>query len=216
VQFFTEKNIKTPSDLKGKKIAGTAGDALSKTFPVFLAKNGMSESDVQIQNTDPAGKLAAVMSGKTDALLGYASDQGPTMQNKSGKQVSYLRFSELGLNFYSNGLIVGTRLLKSDPDLAKRMAAATSEAWAAAESSPQPAVDSMQGASAQLPPPVVLSDQFKTTLTLLHTDASKGKAPGVNSEADWKQTIDVFAQAGMVSDPKQPTDYWETAAAPKG
>jgi len=216
VQFFAEKNIKTPRDLKGRTIAGTAGDALSKTFPVFLAKNGMSESDVQIQNTDPAGKLAAVMSGKTDALLGYASDQGPTMQNKAGKQVAYLRFSELGLNFYSNGLIVGTRLLKSDPDLAKRVAAATSEAWAAAERSPQPAVDSMRGASAQLPPAVVLSEQFKTTLTLLHTDASKGMAPGVNTEADWQQTIDVFAEAGMVSDPKRPADYWETAAAPKG
>src|SRR4051794_4085466 len=52
VQFFSEKAIKTPADLKGKKIAGTAGDALSKTFPVFLKKNGLTESDVQIQNTD--------------------------------------------------------------------------------------------------------------------------------------------------------------------
>ncbi|MBC6462426.1 ABC transporter substrate-binding protein [Actinomadura sp. HBU206391] len=216
VQFFSEKNIKAPADLKGKKIAGTAGDALSKTFPVFLKKNGMSESDVQIQNTDPAGKIAAVISGKTDALLGYASDQGPTMQDKAGKPVSYLRFSEHGLNFYSNGLLAGTRILKSDPDLAKRLVAATSEAWAAAEKSPQSAVDSMQGASAQLPPPGVLSEQFKTTLTLLHTDATKGKAPGVNTEADWKQTIDVFAGAGMVADPKQPAEYWETSAAPKG
>jgi NitT/TauT family transport system substrate-binding protein len=216
VQFFTAQGIKTPADLKGKKIAGTAGDALSKTFPAFLQKNGLKESDVQIQNTDPAGKMAAVVSGRADGLLGYASDQGPTMQNKAGKPVSYLRFSELGLNFYSNGLIAGERIRKSDPALVKRMVEATSEAWAEAEKNPQPAVESMQGASAQLPPTQVLSDQFKTTLTLLHTDATKGKAPGVNTEADWKQTIDVFHQAGMVTEPKPPADYWDTSAALKG
>jgi NitT/TauT family transport system substrate-binding protein len=212
VQFFSEKAIKMPADLKGKKIAGTAGDALSKTFPAFLKKNGLKESDVQIQNTDPAGKIAAVISGKADALLGYASDQGPTMQDKAGKPVSYLRFSELGLNFYSNGLIVGDRLLKSDADLARRMTAATSEAWAAAEQSRQQAVESMQGASAQLPPTSVVTEQFKTTLTLLHTAATKGRAPGVNTEADWKLTIDVFTQAGMVTDPKAPSEYWDSTA----
>ncbi|HCA84200.1 MAG TPA: sulfonate ABC transporter substrate-binding protein [Streptomyces sp.] len=215
-QFFAAQDIEKPADLKGKKIAGTAGDALSKTFPIFLKKNGLSESDVQMRNTDPAGKIAAVISGQTDALLGYASDQGPTMQNKSGKKVSYLRFSDFGLNFYSNGLIASERTLKSDADLAQRMAAATSEAWAAAEKNPGPAVAAMDGASEQLPPQEVLTDQFETTLTLLHTDATDGEAPGVNAEADWQQTIDVFARAGMVSDPGPVSEYWDKSAAPKG
>ncbi|MFI1963095.1 ABC transporter substrate-binding protein [Streptomyces pathocidini] len=215
-QFFSSEGIKTPADLKGKKIAGTAGDALSKTFPVFLKKNGMSESDVKMQNTDPAGKIAAVISGQTDALLGYASDQGPTMQNKAGKPVSYLRFSEHGLNFFSNGLIAGQRTLTEDADLAQRMAAATSEAWAAAEKNPGPAVASMKGASEQLPPGKVLSEQFKTTVTLLHTAATEGKAPGANTEDDWKQTIDLFAQVGMVRKAQPASAYWDAAAAPKG
>lgn len=150
VQFFSDQNIKTPADIKGKTIAGTAGDALSKTFPIFLEKNNLKLSDVKIQNTDPAGKIAAVISGKTDALLGYASDQGPTMADKAKKDVEYLRFSENGLNFYSNGLIAYQKILQSDADLTKRMAAAVSEAWAAAEKAPEPAVAAMEGASEQL------------------------------------------------------------------
>jgi NitT/TauT family transport system substrate-binding protein len=216
VQSFTDKGIKNPSDLKGKHIAGTAGDALSRTFPAFLKKNGMSESDLRIQNTDPAGKMAAVMSGQTDGLLGFANDQGPTMHNKSGKPVSYLRFADFGLSFYSNGLLVGDRKLKSQPDLVKRMTAATSEAWAAAERDPAGAVAAMQGASQQLPPPAVLAEQFKTTLTLLHTDATKGKAPGVNTEADWQQTIDLFAQTGVIGKAQPPATYWDAALAPQG
>lgn len=216
VQFFESKGIKTPADLKGRTIAGTAGDALSKTFPIFLKKNNLAESDVKVQNTDPAGKIAAVISGKTDGLLGYASDQGPTMQNKAKKQVGYLRFSENGLNFYSNGLITGQKFLTGNKDAAARMVKAVSESFAAAEKAPEPAVAAMQGASEQLPPKEVQSEQFRTTLTLLHTRATEGKAPGVNTDADWQQTIDVFAEAGLVKSPKAVTDYWDNATALKG
>ncbi|MFC9271240.1 ABC transporter substrate-binding protein [Streptomyces zhihengii] len=216
VQFFESQGIGGPADLKGRTIAGTAGDALSKTFPIFLKKNNLSESDVTVQNTDPAGKIAAVISGKTDGLLGYASDQGPTMQDKAQKPVAYLRFSEHGLNFYSNGLIAGNKILSGKKDLAQRMARAVSEAFAAAEKAPGPAVASMKGASEQLPPENVLSEQFATTLTLLHTDATRGKAPGVNTEADWQQTIDVFAEAGLVKSPKAVAEYWDSATAAKG
>ncbi|MDI3404001.1 ABC transporter substrate-binding protein [Streptomyces cavernicola] len=216
VQFFADQGIDDPADLKGRTVAGTTGDALSRTFPAFLKANGLGESDVKVQNTDPAGKIAAVISGKTDALLGYASDQGPIMQDKAKKDVSYLRFSEHGLNFYSNGLIVGERTLKSDKDLAARMAKAVSESWTAAEKSPGPAVAAMEGASDQLPPEKVLAEQFKTTLTLLHTEATEGRAPGVNDEADWQQTIDVFKEAGMVKDAGPVTDYWASDTAVKG
>ncbi|MEW1759301.1 ABC transporter substrate-binding protein [Streptomyces cyaneofuscatus] len=216
VQSFDAKGIAAPGDLKGRTIAGTAGDALSKTFPIFLKKNGIGESDVKVQNTDPAGKIAAVISGKTDGLLGYASDQGPTMQDKAKKPVSYLRFSEHGLNFYSNGLLAGQKILTAKPELAQRMVRAVSEAWAAAAKEPGPAVEAMEGASEQLPPKSVLSEQFATTLTLLHTEATEGKAPGVNTEADWQQTIDVFAEAGMVASPKAVADYWDTKTALKG
>lgn len=216
VQSFDAEGITAPADLKGRTIAGTAGDALSKTFPIFLKKNGIGESDVTVQNTDPAGKIAAVISGKTDGLLGYASDQGPTMQDKAKKPVAYLRFSEHGLNFYSNGLLAGQKLLATKPELARRMVQAVSEAWTAAAKAPGPAVAAMQGASEQLPPEAVLSEQFATTLTLLHTDATEGKAPGVNAEADWQQTIDVFAEAGMVASPKAVGEYWDTKTALKG
>jgi len=53
-------------------------------------------------------------------------------------------------------------------------------------------------------------------LTLLHTEATEGKAPGVNTEADWQRTIDVFAEAGMVASPKAVADYWDTKSALKG
>jgi NitT/TauT family transport system substrate-binding protein len=216
VQFFSEKNIRKPEDLKGKSVATTAGDALTKTFPAFLKQNGMRESDVSIQNIDPAGKMAAVISGRTDVLLGFASDQGPTIREKAGKDVGYLRFSEFGLNYFSNGLLAGKSMLQKDPELVKKMVAATQEAWREAEKSPEAAAESMKGAAEQLPSPAVVLEQFRTTLTLLHTDATKGKAPGVNTVDDWKKTIDTFQQTGIIKEAAEPSAYWEESVAPKG
>jgi NitT/TauT family transport system substrate-binding protein len=216
VQFFTEKNIKKPEDLKGKKVATTAGDALTKTFPAFLKQNNMQDSDVEIQNTDAAGKMAAVISGRADVLLGFASDQGPTMQEKAGKPVSYLKFSEFGLNYFSNGLLTSKSMLEKDPDLVKKMVAATAEAWSAAEKDPQAAADSMKGASEQLPSATVVLEQFKTTLTLLHTEKTKGSAPGVNTVEDWKTTIETFKNTGIATKGQDPSAYWEESVAPKG
>jgi NitT/TauT family transport system substrate-binding protein len=216
VQFFGDAHINSPADLKGKTIASTAGDALSATFPAFLKANGMSINDVTVQNTDAAGKIAAVISGRTDALLGFAHDQGPTIADKAGKPVSYLRFADYGVKFLSNGLIASDKTIAGRGDLVREMVAATSEAFSAAAQHPEDAVAAMDGASQQLPPKPVLLQSWQETMKLLNTDATKGKAPGVNDESDWQQTIDVFTQAGMLPSGTKPADFWNAGFAPKG
>ncbi|MER5886404.1 ABC transporter substrate-binding protein [Streptomyces sp. NPDC001941] len=232
VQSFAAAGISSPADLRGRTVAGTAGDALSKTFPAFLRANGLAESDVRVRNTDPAGKVAAVVAGRADALLGYANDQGPTLREKTGKRVACLRFSAHGLDFYSDGLIAGERTLHARGGLARRMARAVSEAWQAARGAPEAAVAAMEGdgeggtggdggpgaavASGQLPPGSVLREQFRTTLTLLHTAATRGRAPGVNTEADWRRTLGVFRAAGLVERARPVAEYWDGGAALEG
>jgi NitT/TauT family transport system substrate-binding protein len=209
VQFFGDKGIRTPADLKGRTIASTTGDALSRTFPIFLKANGLGPDDVALQNTDAAGKIAAVISGRTDALLGNATDQGPTVQEKAGKPVTAMRFADHGLNFFSDGLITATGNLTAKKDLVSRMAEATSQAWQQAAKDPAAAVAAMRGASAQLPSAAVLAQQFAATLTLLHTAATKHLPPGVDDESDWRATISVFADAGLIKVAQAPSAYWD-------
>ncbi|GAA2025721.1 ABC transporter substrate-binding protein [Catenulispora yoronensis] len=214
VQFFSDKGITGPADLKGKKVAGTAGDALSKTFPVFLQKNGMQLSDVSVQNTDAAGKLAAVISGQADALLGNANDQGPTIADKTGRPTTAMKFSDYGLTYYSDGLIASDGTV-AKTDLATRMVKATSESFTAAAADPDAAVAAMAGSSQQLPSATVLKAQFATTLGLLHTAATTGKAPGADTEADWQATISVVSGAGLIGGSGKIGDYWAESVALK-
>lgn len=214
VQVFADSGIESPEDLKGKTIAVSAGDAPTTTFPMYLEAIGLEESDVTQQNLDATGKMAAMMSGQVDGLIGFAHDQGPTIAAKSGKDVEYLRYSDAGLNFFSNGLVAPTSTIESDPDLVAAMVAATSESFIAAQEDPEAAVAAMDGKDPQMPEKDVLLDQWQETINLLSTAATEGKAPGTNATEDWEATLSVLADAGLISGDGDVDTYFDASFAP--
>ncbi|WP_426188064.1 ABC transporter substrate-binding protein [Microbacterium sp. TWP3-1-2b2] len=214
VQVFADSGIESPEDLKGKTIAVSAGDAPTTTFPMYLEAVGLSESDVTQQNLDAAGKIAAMLSGQVDGLIGFAHDQGPTIAAKSGKDVEYLRYSDAGLNFFSNGLVAPTSTIESDPELVKELVAATSEAFTAAQEDPEAAVAAMDGKDPQMPEKDVLLDQWEETIKLLTTEATEGEDPGVNATEDWESTLAVLSDAGLISGEGDVDTYFDATFAP--
>ncbi|MEU4311085.1 ABC transporter substrate-binding protein [Nocardia sp. NPDC024068] len=214
VQVFADSNIRTPADLAGKTIAVSAGDAPTTTFPVYLDKAGVPADQVTQQSLDSAGKMSAMLSGRVDGLIGFAHDQGPTIANKSGKEVRYLRYSDQGLSFFSNGLIANQATIESSPELVQAMVDATSEAFAAAVAKPEAAVAAMEGKDPQLPPQQVLLQQWQQTIPLLSTPETAGKAPGTNSEADWRATVDVLSGAKLLDKAEDPAKYWDSQFTP--
>jgi NitT/TauT family transport system substrate-binding protein len=215
VQVFADSPIITPQDLADRTIAVSAGDAPTVTFPIYLDKVGVPEDRVTQQSLDAAGKMSAMMSGRVDGLIGFAHDQGPTIQNKSGREVRYLRYSDAGLNYYSNGLIANTATIEDSPELVQAMVDATSEAYAAAAANPQAAVDAMAGKDPQMPPREVLLQQWQQTIPLLSTPATANQPPGTNAPEDWSATIATLTDAGLLKTAKDPSEYWDSKFAPK-
>lgn len=214
VQVYADSGIETPADLAGKTIAVSAGDAPTTTFPIYLDKVGVPADQVEQQSLDAAGKIAAMLSGKVDGLIGFAHDQGPTIANKSGREMRYLRYSDAGLNFYSNGLIANSGTIEKSPELVQAMVDATSEAFTAAAANPEAAVASMEGKDPQMPPKEVLLQQWTETITLLTTPNTEGDAPGVNAEEDWASTISVLSESGLLEDAGEPSQYWDSSFSP--
>ena len=215
VQVFTESGIKVPADLKGKTIAVSAGDAPTTTFPIFLKAAGLAEGDVKQQNLDAAGKMAALLSDKVDGLIGFAHDQGPTIAAKSGKEMTYLRYSDAGVNFFSNGLVASDGFLEKNPELATAMVAAVSESFEEAIKNPDDAAKAMDGKDPQIPAQEVVQEQWKQTIKLLTTANTEGKRPGVNADADWTDTIKTLADAGLIESAGETSKYFNAAFAPK-
>jgi NitT/TauT family transport system substrate-binding protein len=215
VQVFADSGINTPQDLVGRTIAVSAGDAPTTTFPIYLDKVGVAQDQVTQQSLDAAGKMAAMLSGRVDGLIGFAHDQGPTIANKSGREVRYLKYSDAGLNFYSNGLIANESTIADNPELVQKMVDATSEAYAAATENPEAAVDAMAGKDPQMPPREVLLQQWQQTIPLLTTAATAGQVPGSNAKEDWTTTITTLTDAGLLETAKDPAEYWDSSFAPQ-
>ncbi|NJQ16778.1 ABC transporter substrate-binding protein [Streptomyces bohaiensis] len=209
VQVFSDTGIREPEDLRGRTIAVSAGDAVTLTFPLYLDAVGLAESDVTQQNLDSAGKNAAMMVGRVDGLIGFAHDQGPKIADESGRDVTYLRYSDAGLNFFSNGLIAHNTTIADDPDLVERMVAATTEAFTAAQEDPEAAVEAMAGKNPQMPSAEVLLQQWQETIPLLSTDRTEGGAPGATDPADWRNTIEVLAEAGLLDEARETDAYFD-------
>lgn len=215
VQVFADSGIENPADLVGRTIAVSAGDAPTTTFPIYLEKAGVPADQVTQQSLDAAGKMAAMLSGRVDGLIGFAHDQGPTIANKSGREVRYLKYSDAGLNFYSNGLIVNDATIDGNPELVQSMVDATSEAFTAAAANPEAAVEAMVGKDPQMPPREVLLEQWQQTIPLLTTPATANQPPGVNDPQDWATTIATLSEAGLLESAKDAGEYWDASFAPK-
>lgn len=215
VQVFADSGINEPKDLAGRTIAVSAGDAPTTTFPIYLDKVGVPGDQVTQQSLDAAGKMSAMLSGRVDGLIGFAHDQGPTIANKSGREVRYLKYSDAGLNFFSNGLIANTETISDKPELVQSMVDATSEAFTAAAADPEAAVQAMAGKDPQMPPQEVLLNQWQQTIPLLNTAATTGQPPGANAKEDWTTTITTLTDAGLLKSAKDPAEYWDSSFAPK-
>ncbi|MGP5097397.1 ABC transporter substrate-binding protein [Brachybacterium alimentarium] len=214
VQYFSDSGITDASDLAGLTIATTAGDAPTTTFPLFLDAAGLDLDDVTQQNIDAAGKNSALVSGKVDALVGFAHDQSPIIAAESGKSMASISYADVGLNFFSNGLITSTAQIAADPRVVQAMTDATSASFTAARDDPQGAVASMAGRDPQIADSPVLLEQWQSTIDLLSTDNSNGKVPGTNAEEDWINSITVLADAGIIDTGGAVENYYDASFRP--
>lgn len=75
--FAKDDSIKTPEDLKGKKVAGPKGTILHELLVAYLATAGMTEDDIEFMAMGIPDAQAALAGGSVDAAL----LAGPTAYN---------------------------------------------------------------------------------------------------------------------------------------
>jgi NitT/TauT family transport system substrate-binding protein len=210
IEFFSSQGIKSPDDLKGKSVAGTPGDAMYASFPGWLEANGVSEDDVKVVNVDPAGKLAALMEGKADAIMGFFHDQGPTIENESGDQVDALMYSDWGMNLLGTGLVVHEQTIAEDRAMLEGFVRAAVKSWEAAAENPRAAAAAMAEMAEQEPPQKVLVEQLKLTIPLV---MGEGMTIGENEESAWQETIDLLVKYAELEGPTEASEYWDASFA---
>ena len=143
VMGFSDKNIRTPADIKGKTIVLTPGDSMSQVWPLMMQKTGLKDTDFKILSGDAQTKMNALISGQADLTMGYVMDQPVKLLDATKRPVTSIRFADYGVNLVCSGIVVQKDFLKKNPDLVKRFMRAATRSMEEAQRNPEAAIDAM-------------------------------------------------------------------------
>jgi NitT/TauT family transport system substrate-binding protein len=119
----TETAIKTPQDLRGKKIGIPMLSGASYIgLRALLSAGGLTEKDITL-DTIGFNQVEALAAGREDAAVIYVANEPLALENQ-GYPENVLRVSDY-INLVSNGLITNETTLSQNPDLVRRMVSAT-------------------------------------------------------------------------------------------
>jgi len=194
------------ADIKGSRIAITAGDASLAIFTAFMGKLGMKVEDVQmIVVANPQAKEQAVLNKQADALLGYFMDQGPRMQLQTGVKMGWTRLYDMaGVTTLSSAIIANNDWLKDakNQDALRRFLRASQRGWQYTYDNRAEAAEIFRKAAPVFTQEIALLE-IDGTMSIIRTERTKGKAIGWSAAEDWMDTqalLETYAKLKPQSD----------------
>jgi NitT/TauT family transport system substrate-binding protein len=116
VLALKKSGIKTPADLKGKKLGAPVFDAGRKAWPIFAKANNIG--DVAWTAMDPSLRETMLVRGDIDAITGFSFTSLLNLEARGIKSddIVVLPYPSYGVKLYGNAVIVSEAFLKKNPE----------------------------------------------------------------------------------------------------
>lgn len=196
VVSMEEAGIKTPADLKGKKIGlpGLFG-ANYIGLRALLSAAGLTEEDV-ILDSIGYNQVEALVAGREDAVAVYANNEPVQLINR-GYQVNVIKVADY-VHLASNGLITNEATIAKNPDLVRRMGQAIQKGIVDTLADPEAAYEICKKFVEGL-------DQDKDLLQHQVLEASlvfwRTEKMGYSNPESWQNMHDLLLKMGLIATP---------------
>ena len=117
--------ITKPKDLEGRSIADSASSSIPKMFPAYAKAAGIDPSKIKWIFVNSDAIAATLALGRADAVTYYTISEALMQKAVAPRKLVVMKFSDVGMDFYSNGLIASDDVIKSNPDMVRRFVQAT-------------------------------------------------------------------------------------------
>lgn len=124
--LVTKPNIKTPADLKNKKIMAVDWEMGHTSLGVILKDAGITSSDYTLVNHD--FKVDKFVNGEVDAMSVFITSQ-PYELDKLGVKYNILNPANFGIYSYDVELFTSEDVINSDMQKVKNFVEATNKGW---------------------------------------------------------------------------------------
>jgi NitT/TauT family transport system substrate-binding protein len=202
----TDSPIKSAKDLEGTKLGSPAGGASFKLLPLLAKQNGIDYSKISIMQLSPSLQEQMLLQGQVDSIAIFTATSYMNLVSlrlDPDKDFRWMYYSDLGLDLYSNGVMVSPKLAKEHPEAVKGLLRAINRSLRETVENPDAAIDLLATEE-----PLIKKDIEKRRLlyvykTLIDTAEARELGIGDVSDAKLKSAISAIATAFEL--PKVPT-----------
>jgi NitT/TauT family transport system substrate-binding protein len=190
--------IKGPKDLKGKKVAYTAGSLEAPFIDAFLAAGGLKRDDLELVNVDAAAKGATYVSGRADAVFSTIPFfEAAVAQARPSISV---KFADYKLPMPSFGLFATEEKLASRREAIAKFASITAASWQYIYNGHED--EAVEAIVAQRPQAKldkkVLRGQIESLRGFFHLPVAAGETLGAPVASDWSEAVKTLSQANLI------------------
>jgi NitT/TauT family transport system substrate-binding protein len=201
-----DAGINKPKDLEGKRVAATAGDALTALLPAVIKYNNLDRDKIQVVNVDAASKVITVLEKRADALLGSVDAQNFDLAAK-GVKSTMLPYNDIGVPLVGLTIVAHEDTIKSSPDLIRRFNRATRKSYEAAIKDPYAAVDAARKVKPEINREVCKS-QLEISLAHFPSANTKDKPMGWGSDKDWSAMLALLKEYQNLQTDRPATSFF--------
>jgi NitT/TauT family transport system substrate-binding protein len=142
----TGSTIKTLKDVEGKTLGSPAGGAALKVFAALAKKNGIDEKKVTWTNMAPNLQEQMLLRGQVEASAVFSATSYMnfvSMGIDPDKDIRWIFYNDLGLDLYSNGVLVTAKLAKEKPQAVAGLVKAVNRAMKECIAQPDACIDNL-------------------------------------------------------------------------
>lgn len=207
-----DSGINGPADLKGKKIIYSAASSEGPFLDPFLAKGGLTRSQVQLLNVDANARISTYANGQADGIFGSPVGTGVIINEM--RPTHFILFADYGMNLPDFGLFTTADMLKKKGDALRKFASITAGAWTYTLHHEDEAVAALVKLRAEdRVKPEIIKKQLDAAIKFLYSPATANLPIGEQSAKDWTDTLATLTAVKAIDagSAGKPTDYFTNA-----
>jgi len=150
------KSVSSLDDLKKIKLGTGTSDGGSKILPALLKLNKIDPKSLNQVTLDVKLRDTMLLKGEVDAVIGFDYTSIFNLMGNGVKMedINVLYYTAYGFDFWGNSLIASRAMVDKNPDLVKRVVAATARGWIAAATQRADAINAVMKRDPLLDPKI--------------------------------------------------------------
>jgi len=209
--------IKSVKDLEGSRLGSPAGGASFKLLPLLAKQNGIDYSKISITQLSPSLQEQMLLQGQVDTVAVFTATSYVNLVSLKldpDKDFRWMYYSDLGLDLYSNGIMVSPKLASEHPEAVKGLLRAINRSLKETVANPDAAIDLLAGEE-----PLINKDIERRRLlyvygTLINTPEARELGIGDVSELRLKSAIATIETSFDLSRQPPPSDIFDRSFLP--